>query len=174
MADSRERIRELFERLSLGDPAPLGPLYDALAPKIYGLALWRTGSSADAADVVQDVFLKLAANSGLLASVRHPLGYVFRMAHHACIDILRIRKREAPAEEVLLLPEPAADANRAAFLSDLIQELPAEQREAIYLRYFMGLSFREISAATGVSLFSAASRCRLAVGKLRRRLGEKK
>jgi DNA-directed RNA polymerase specialized sigma24 family protein len=88
MDDSGESQRLLFKRLSSGDLQPLGLLYDELAPKIYGLALWRTGSSADASDTVQEVFVKLAARARQLGSVNKPVQYVLRMAHHACIDIL--------------------------------------------------------------------------------------
>lgn len=172
--DTRDAIGSLFERLSQGDLQSLEPLYDELAPKIYGLALWRTGSAADAADIVQDVFVKLAARAKELGTIRHPLRYVLRMARHACIDTFRSRSRESAAEDLLAIPDSKQHSDYAARLSALIRELPSAQREAIYLRYFVGLSLRELSAATGVTLFTAASRCRLAIRKLRSRLGEVK
>jgi RNA polymerase sigma-70 factor, ECF subfamily len=166
-------LKLIFQRVSQGDLEALGVLYNEVAPKIYGLALWRTRSSDAASDVVQEVFVKLAIRSKTLSSVRNPLRYVLRMAHHACIDRFR-ELRNYPKEEILVVPETNPIDDYAICLSILIGELPADQREAIYLRYFVGMSFREIAAATEMNLFTVASRCRLAIRKLRARLGETK
>jgi len=48
-----------------------------------------------------------------------------------------------------------------------IDTLPAEQREVVVLHVLEGFSFREIGGLTGVSMFTAAARYRLATGKLR-------
>ena len=173
-ADSEESLRSLFERLSQGDLQSLEPLYGELAPKIYGLALWRTGSPADAADVVQEVFVRLAARAKQLGSVRNPRTYVFKMAHHASTDLFRMRRRETPPDEALVISVSPRNTEYTVRLNELLKQLPADQREAVYLRHIVGLSFREISTATGVTLFTAASRCRLAIRKLRARLGEVK
>ena len=53
-------------------------------------------------------------------------------------------------------------------VSRLVFRLPVVQRIAVYLHCFAGLSFREVGKATGVPTFTAASRYRLAVRKLRR------
>jgi len=170
-----DSLVKLFQRLSQGDIQVLAELYDELAPKIYGLAFWRTGSNEDASDVVQEVFVKLAARAPSLGAVRRPLSYVLRIAHHESINLLRKRKRECHMEEnPLLVSNSDRYADYAVRLSMLIRELPEEQREVIYLRHFLGLSLREISSATGANLFTTASRCRLAIRKLKARLGEGK
>ena len=53
----------------------------------------------------------------------------------------------------------------------MINQLPPAQREAIYLRHFAGCSFAEIGRATGVPTFTAASRYRLGLQRLRRLVG---
>ena len=68
-----------------------------------------------------------------------------------------LEAREHPAERVV-------DARAA---SALLSRLPAEQREVIYLHDFADLSFREIGRVVGVPLFTAASRYRLGIGRLR-------
>jgi RNA polymerase sigma-70 factor (ECF subfamily) len=173
-SSSDEKLRLLFQRLSQGDLQSLEQLYDDFAPKIYGLALWRTGSASDASDVVQEVFVRLADRADRFGLVRHPRRYLLQMARFACADLLRKRKYEPLGEEALVIPASNPPSEEASRLSMLIRELPADQREAIYLRYFVGLSLRETAAATDVTLFTTASRCRLAIGKLRRRLGETK
>ena len=66
-------LLELFAELAEGRTAALEPLYDELSDEVHGLALWRTGSGADAADVLQEVFVKLAQAYGVELG---PAGYL--------------------------------------------------------------------------------------------------
>jgi len=165
-------LLELFTELADGRIAALEALYDALADDVHGLALWRTGSAADAADVVQEVFVRLAQAGQALKRVRDPRGWVRTMAHRAAVDVHRKRSRrgEEPIDTVPFLeapqvaPERRLDAER---VSELLHELPAQQREALYLHVHAGCTFAEVGRATGVPTFTAASRCRLALKKLR-------
>jgi RNA polymerase sigma-70 factor, ECF subfamily len=111
--------------------------------------------------------------------VRRPRAWLLTVAHRCAIDVVRRRHASEPAGErrsdALLEPEPLLeqpdrriDAGR---LSALLHSLPAQQREALYLRHFAELTFRDIGAVTGVSLFTAATRYRLGIERLRRRLG---
>jgi RNA polymerase sigma factor (sigma-70 family) len=162
---------ELFSELADGRIAALEALYDALADDVHGLALWRTGSAADAADVVQEVFVALAQAGEALRRVRDPRGWVRTMAHRAAVDVHRKRSRrgEEPLEAAPFLeaapeaPERRLDAEK---VSQLLHELPPAQREALYLHH-AGCTFAEVGRATGVPTFTAASRCRLALKKLR-------
>ena len=60
------------------------------------------------------------------------------------------------------------DGRRA---SDLLLELPAAQREVVFLRHFAALSFREIGEVCHIPTFTAASRHRLAINRLKALLG---
>jgi RNA polymerase sigma-70 factor (ECF subfamily) len=171
-------LRALFADLAEGRAAALEGLYDALAGDVYGLALWRTASPEDAADVLQDVFVRLAQARPKLRRIRDPRAYVLRIAHRASIDVHRRRRRRAeePLEDVHLVEkdsrasEVALDAER---VSRRLRELPPEQREIVYLHLFAGCSFSEAARATGIPTFTAASRYRLALERLRRLLGAK-
>jgi len=161
--------------VAAGDLDALAGVYDLIAGNLFGAALWRTGSREDAADVVQEVFVRLARAGRTLSKVRRPRAYLLTMTHRAAVDLLRQRCRTQPVDDALLEPvapdhEAHADAAR---LSALVRALPAAQREAVYLRHFAGLSFAEIGAATGVPTFTAASRCRLGLARLRKMLGVK-
>ncbi len=169
-------LRGLFTDLASGKIAALGSIYDACGDMLYGLALWRTGSASEAADVVQEVFVRLADAHRRLAHVGNPLAYLRRMTHRAAVDVhrRRRRRREDPIEACALLetgemsPERQAEATR---LSKLLEQLHPAQREAIYLRHFCGCSHAEVARATGVPTFTAASRCRLGLKRLRALLG---
>ena len=178
LAEPEERLRAddlgpTVERVARGDIDALGPLYDAVASEIFAAALWRTGSRADAADVVQDVFVKIAASPGLLRGVRHARRYLLTMAHRSAIDRGRRAKPEVSIDDALIVPV-LGDAERsldAARVTQALRSLPDAQREAIYLHHFAGCSFREVAKITGVPTFTAASRYRLGIARLRAMLG---
>ena len=165
------RLARLFVRIGAGDFAALGDVYDGWAAQIYALALWRTGDAADAADVVQEVFVRLVTTRADLGSVRDPRRYLMAMAHRAAADRGRQRRRVRTGAESRLLEAPPSDPDRAVDArraSRLMHLLPPPQREAILLHHFAEMSFREMARVTGVPIFTAASRYRLGMRKLRK------
>jgi RNA polymerase sigma-70 factor (ECF subfamily) len=166
-------LAELFVCMHEGDAGALEALYDATARVLYGLALWRTGSPDDAADIVQEVFVRLARHRDRLADVRAPRAWLLSVTHRLAVDVgrRRARRRESPADGLELLRAPVDDPGRAidaARASALLAALPPAQREAVYLRHYQDLGFAAIGRVTGVPTFTAASRYRLGVVKLRR------
>lgn len=147
-------------------------LYDECSADLYGLAVWRTGCAEEARDVLQEVFVKIVDKRRALSGVKDPRGWLFTLAHRAAVDVVRRRKRrpiQAIEEIHYLIPDEAAtgpnpDATRA---SSLLGSLPPAQRAAVYLRHFCGCTFREIGSITRVPTFSAASRYRLGMRRLR-------
>ncbi len=176
-ASIRDAGRQLFARLAAGDRAALGELYDLAAARLYGLALWRTGDPADAEEVVQEVFVRLAEQRDRLAGIRDPLSWLFTVTHRAAIDRVRRRLVRAaePIEHCDFLLAAAVDPERqldAARASRALAELPPKQREVLYLHHFLGLSFAAIGAVVRAPLFTVASRHRLGLARLRKRLEE--
>jgi RNA polymerase sigma-70 factor (ECF subfamily) len=170
---SEEDWKRLFADLARGEANALETLYDAGSRPVFGIALWRTGSVEDARDVVQEVFLRIARSRRRLLSVAEPRAWLFSLAHHVSVDVVRGRKRrEARSlDEVPFLVAPAGDVSReveARRASELLVNLPDEQREAVWLKHFGECTFAEIGRITGVPTFTAASRYRLGVEKLRR------
>jgi RNA polymerase sigma-70 factor (ECF subfamily) len=165
----------VFTALAAGDTDALAQLYALSGAEIFGLALWRTGSRDDAADVVQEVFVKVMAERGRLARVRRPRAWLLTVAHRCALDVVRRRHRDKRVDTTddLLEPAPEEPGRRvdAGRLTALLHSLPAAQREAIYLRHFAELTFCDIGAVTAVSTFTAATRYRLGIERLRRRLG---
>lgn len=166
-------LRAIFARLAGGEAAALGPLYDSCGAELYGLALWLTGRAEDAADAVHDALVKVAGRGAALSGVRSPRGYLLQTVRRVAIDTHRRRRPVQPVDDLLLEapcedPVLAADARRA---SALVKQLPVAQREAIYLHCHAGLSFAEIGRVTGVPTFTAASRYRLGIARLRGWLG---
>ena len=166
------RWRSLFDALAAGRASALEALYDLAAPQLYGLALWRTGSEEDAADVVQDVFVRVAEQGAKLAKVRNPKGWLLTVTHRAAVDVTRRRRRRSaePIEECPFLAAVDDDSERmldAARASVLLAGLPEMHRDVVYLRHFAECTFAEIGEIVRIPKFTAASRYRNGIQKLR-------
>jgi RNA polymerase sigma-70 factor (ECF subfamily) len=170
-----EDWRGLFSDLAAGRLVALEELYDAAAPRLFGLALWRTGSKDDAADVVQDVFVRVAEQGARLAKVRNPRAWLMTVTNRAAIDVTRRRSRHQTEllEDCAYLTVADDDGERtldATQVSALLAGLPDTHRVVIYLKHFAGCTFAEIGDIVGVPKFTAASRYRNGIQKLRKLL----
>ncbi len=149
----------------------------------------RVPDPLDAEDILQDVFSELVEANRLLMPIDHIAGWLFRVARNRIIDLFRKKKPLLFSDAVIadddddslhfedLLPSPDAGPDalyaRGVLLAafDLaISELPPEQREVFVAHEIEGLSFKEISARTGVGINTLLSRKRYAVLHLRERL----
>jgi len=161
---------------------PRGPelerLYDEHAQALYAFLLNLTRNEADTRDLLQDIFVKLARDPGLLEGIRDERAFLIRLAHNAMIDVLRRRgarerTRENFAAELASPFAPASDPDDETYragLSDGLAELPPEQRAVVHLKLWEGLTFEQIAAALEISPNTAASRYRYGLDKLRERL----
>ena len=154
--------------LASGSRDALADLYDAHAASLFRHAMALTRRTADAEDLVATVFLKLATTGAELLGVRSPAAYLHRMVSTTWLDAQRraaVADRHAPAAAADTpmpgVPGDSIDVTRA------LDALPAAQRQAVVLHVVEGFSFREVGRATGVSLFTAAARYRLAIARLR-------
>ena len=125
---------------------------------------------ASAEDVVQQVFLKLL--QGNAVAVRTAVAYLYRAVRNGSLNYRRDRRRERglPEGEVWFA-HASADRAEVLSLQKALRELPEEQREAVFLRVWSGMTLQEIAEATETPLNTVASRYRYALEKLRERLG---
>lgn len=164
--------RSLFAKITAGDVDALGSVYDLSARTLYGLALWRTGSKEDAADVLQQVFLRLAERRNRLTDVNDPRAWLLSVTHRTAVDLCRRRsvRRAEALDSCAFLSAPAQDKDReidADRASRLVATLPATQRSVIYLRHYADQTFDQIGRVLVIPMFTAASRYRLGIKKLR-------
>ena len=149
----------------------------------------RVPDPRDAEDILQEVFYELVEANRLLMPIEHVTGWLFRVARNRITDLFRRKEPESFSDaeavddddELLrfedLLPSPDAGPEalylrRVVFeeLERAIDELPAEQREVFVAHEILGQSFKEMSAASGVTINTLLSRKRYAVLHLRERL----
>ena len=149
----------------------------------------RVPDPRDAEDILQDVFYKLVQANRLLMPIEHVTGWLFRVARNSITDLFRKKKEERFSDAAVLdaddeplnfedlLPSPDAGPEalyaRHALVDELVQavaELPKEQREVFIAHELEGRSFKDMAAASGVSVNTLLSRKRSAVLHLRGRL----
>ena len=153
-------------------------LYDEHAQPLFAFLLNLTRAEADTHDLLQDIFVKIARDENLLANVREERAFLIRLAHNAAIDLMRRRgtrerTKENFAAEIISSFAPTSDPDEEIFRNELsaaLGELPEEQRAAVHLKLWGGLTFEEIAAALEIPPNTAASRYRYALDKLRDRL----
>lgn len=153
-------------------PESVRSLYEKHGAALAVYASSRGLDFASAEDMVQQIFLKLLRGEAVPAEA--PLAYVYRAVRNASLNLLRGRRREVELpEEELWFTHPTADPAEVLSLRSALWELPEEQREAIVLRIWSGLTLQEIADATETPLNTVASRYRYALEKLRERLAER-
>ncbi|PTY01458.1 sigma-70 family RNA polymerase sigma factor [Verrucomicrobia bacterium LW23] len=145
--------------------------YERLAPKLVLFARQWLPQQHDAEDAVQDAFVRVwkrAEEDG-----RYQDAYFYAATRTAALDFIRGNTRRAQREnEVCAGPLfETVDTPPALSPQDVdaaLGTLPAEQREAVVLRIWGGLSFGEIGAITGAAAETATSRYRYAVAALKK------
>lgn len=149
----------------------------------------RVPDPGEAEDILQEVFYELVRANRLLMPIEHVTGWLFRVARNRITDLFRRRQPQRftdleasggegerlRPEEVLPSPDAGPEAlfARRLLLEELelaIEELPEDQREVFLAHEVEGRSFREMAAATGVSVNTLLSRKHHAVLRLRERL----
>ena len=148
------------------EPAELARAY---APAIFRLAYARTGSRADAEDIMQEVFVRLLRTRPDFADRAHARAWLLRVAANCANDWFRApwRRREGPLTDSLPAPE-----HEDGGVVEAVLALPAKYRTAVHLYYYEELSVAEIAKITGKSESAVKSRLFRARAMLREALKE--
>lgn len=163
----------LFTLIQDGDERALAALYDRYSNLVYSIALRICSNSSDAEDVLQDIFLQIWRCPHQFDPSRGRLSsWLATVSRNRSIGILRTRKKLQPIDG-LNLPSNIDLRAEAEFeimierTETLILTLPVQQREALDMAFFGGMSHYEIAAATGLPLGTIKTRIRGALSHLR-------
>jgi RNA polymerase sigma-70 factor, ECF subfamily len=159
---------ELLEACRRGDREAFRALYEAHKDRVYSIAFYFFDADADAAgEVTQQVFLKLMREIVRFRGDAAFSTWLYRIVVNACVDRSRGRRRDAGAEDPVVLDriptrasheESFAQKELAASVQQAIAMLPAKLRAAILLRYFDDLSYSDMARALNCSIGTVASR----------------
>jgi RNA polymerase sigma-70 factor (ECF subfamily) len=170
---------DLIVRCARGDEAALASLYDLTAAQVNGLALRILGDRDTAEEITGDVFLQAWRSAASYdASRGSPIAWLLTITRSRAIDRLRAtatdRRQTAPLELGLKAPatgpgpeEASSLVQRSRFVRAAMARLSRDQREAIELAFFAGLSHNEIADVLGIPLGTIKTRIRLGMGRMR-------
>jgi RNA polymerase sigma-70 factor (ECF subfamily) len=181
-SDRDRSDRVLVAAMEARDADALGRLYDRHAARLLGVADRILGETGEAEEVVQEVFLYAWRAASSFNPFRGSvLAWLIIATRSRAIDRLRTRKPPVSSDAEgrdPLAHVPSRDDVEAgsaareweAVCRAAIGELPADQRRALELAYFDGLTHQEIAGQTATPLGTVKTRIRLGLMKLRERL----
>ncbi len=183
--DDRLLIREFLD----GKPTSLQELIERHQTRLYSYIFVMVKDKQLADDLFQDTFVKVinTLKSGSYNDEGKFIQWAMRIAHNLVIDYFRKQKKLNYAEvandkfnmmDTLRVTDPSIED---AMITEqihkdvrlLMEYLPAEQKEVLYLRCYAGLSFKDIADQTDVSINTALGRMRYALINIRKMVKEK-
>lgn len=172
----------LVRMLLQNDVNAFEKIYDKYSRIVYSLVLRIVQQSGPAEEVVQDVFLQLWRNSSQYDATRGPFApWLLTLARNRALDTLRLkserqRRLENQSDEVfsvVVAPQYEKELDekrRGERVRSLVDELNPQQKRAIELAYFQGLSHTEIAAELKEPLGTVKSWIRNGLMRLREAL----
>ena len=170
----------LLSLVASSDEQALAELYDRYGRVAYGLALRILRDEALAQDAVQEAFLAIWRSADrFLAERAKASTWILTLVHRRTVDLVRRedRRRGEPLESA---PEPASPASvedeatlgfERRLVQEALRQLPPEQREALELGYYGGLTQSELAERLGQPLGTIKSRMFTGLARLRELLG---
>mgnify|MGYP000723159389 CR=1 FL=1 len=185
--------QHLLNNYRSGDQSAISKLIERHKRRVRDYIYMMVKDNDAADDIFQETFIKVirVIDEGRYTDNGKFLSWVLRIAHNQVIDHFRAQRQnktvtEAEAGYDVLGSLRFAERNvEDAMVSEqissqiesdvrnLIELLPEEQREVVMMRYYSGMSFKEIAEQTGVSINTALGRMRYALINLRRMIREK-
>jgi RNA polymerase sigma-70 factor (ECF subfamily) len=155
-------IEDLIARCGLGERAALDALYNAVAPKLFGICLRILKDRPAAEDVLQEVFVKIWHASDRYASNGlSPITWLCAIARNAAIDRVRAtgRRRESVTDKMPEMADRSPSAEDMAIargeavrIADCMAELDEPRRDAVRGAYLDGRSYADLAEDAGVPL----------------------
>jgi RNA polymerase sigma-70 factor (ECF subfamily) len=169
----------LVERMIAGDESALSALYDRYSGMLFAMLVRILRDPQAAEEILQDLFLQLWRGAARFDAGRGSLpAWLMVIGRNRALSRLRTREHREIPEDIEAFPANAVassvnledDAERSLLMEKLrtaMATLPAEQREAVELAYFEGMTQTEIAAHTGSPLGTVKSRVRTAMQSLK-------
>jgi RNA polymerase sigma-70 factor, ECF subfamily len=169
--------RDLVERAK-SDPNAFGALYDRYFPQIYRYAYAKVRDQSLAEDVTSEVFFKALKNIKRFTYSGHPFSsWLYQIAFNAVADHYRAERGVEGLDETVDIPSeaiPVADEvvrrERTRHIWGAIQHLPAQQRDAMILKFAEDRKIDDIARIMGKSSGAVKLLLHRAVERLRREL----
>jgi len=181
--------RELITEYLKGNNSSLQPLIERHKSRLFAYIFMLVKDKQLADDIFQDTYVKVinTLKSGKYNDEGKFIQWVMRIAHNLVIDHFRKSKKQNFVEsynpeysifDTIKLTDPSIEEKLVteqihSDVKALLEYLPEEQKEVLFLRCYAGLSFKDISEQTEVSINTALGRMRYALINLRKLIEEK-
>jgi RNA polymerase sigma-70 factor, ECF subfamily len=170
----------LLGLVARGDEEALAALYDRYSGVAYAIALRVVRDSGLAQDAVQDAFLAAWRTAAGFDPARGTAStWLLTLVHRRAVDIVRREQRrrteplgEGAADAGSAVDEDAVIRDRRRIVQEALARLPPDQRQALELAYYGGLTQSELADRLGLPLGTVKSRMFAALARLRDLLGE--
>jgi RNA polymerase sigma-70 factor (ECF subfamily) len=170
----------VIEAVARADEDAIGELYDRFGKVAYGLSFRILHDATLAEDAVQEAFLQIWRSAGSYEPARAKAStWLLTFVHRRAVDLVRREERRRTLPEAAA-PEPSGAGpdesvvarSRGEVVRAALTRLPTEQREAIELAYFGGLTQSELAERLGQPLGTIKSRMFTGLQRLRVLLAE--
>jgi RNA polymerase sigma factor (sigma-70 family) len=171
---STAHLSERLTPLTDADRAVVVDLHERRGGELIGFASHLGLTAEEARDATQEALLRLWIEIDAGRTIAQPDAWVFRTLYRICMDRHRWSRRFRALTGRLEPPASARapDPDDAIVVWDAVEQLPARQRLAIYLRYRADLPFEEVGAILGIRAVSARSHVSRALDALRAMLSD--
>ena len=181
-----EADARILRRMAGGDRAAFAELYDRFSKPLYSMALQVLREPAEAQDVVHDAFIAIWEKASDFQQTRgNAFSWAVTLTRNRAIDRLRQLRRRSQlltdsATDAGLIHaggnEPSADSSaqtsdEASQVRAAVATLPADQKKALELAFFKGLTQQQIAESLSEPLGTIKARIRRGLLKLRENLG---
>ena len=167
----------LIARMSRGEIAAMGELYELIGTDVYAFALSKTANKEWAEDVTHDTFVRIWKSAGLYHPLGKPLAWVFTIEINLIRKMFNKSKSFVPLEEAI---EVEGDGQRFddalitnEFLRQMLEALSEEERTVVTLHIVSGFKHREIARLLNKPLSTVLSKYNRAIKKLQIKVMEK-
>lgn len=152
---------EWIRRIHNGETQLLNLLIQKHYQGIQTYCYWRTRDCEEAKDLTQETFYRFCRYIHNYRDAGKCRAYLYTIARHLCRDHLikrtpsnwtSLHEGEEPAGSSLILSVEEQVENRQ-LVHEWLSQLPEEQREPVFMRYCLDLTFREIAGITGVNSY---------------------
>lgn len=180
---------ELVQRFIEGDQNSLEILVHRHKSRVYSYILLIVKNQELAEDIFQETFIKVirSLKRGKYVENGKFVSWVLRISHNLIIDHFRKEKLQGTVSNDSLdvdifnsqkfsdftIEDEMVNNQILSEVKELVKELPEDQQQVIYMRHYMGLSFKEIAEQTDVSINTALGRMRYALINLRKLIKQK-
>jgi len=169
----------IWDRISQDDKNAYAEAYRFLFNRFYNYGVRFTTDELLIEDAIQETLLLLWDKRGSLSEIKYPSTYFYSVFRNNLINRLRLKKTERFGEELEILDfsveefifEKETEILLKGKLKNAIEGLTSRQREAIYLRFYEGLSYEGVASILGISTKATYKIMARALSQLRDLIG---